>query len=188
MDKGPNDLEEQIDKLKKQVVFLQSKCRQAGKAILDLEVENGGLKKDIDRLVEENSNFEILLKKWSVARDSKHIKGDRAELIAQEFFIKKGFYVFNNISQHGPVDIVIMDKDGHVMLIDVKALSLRTKNGWKVNRIPTKEQAKLGVHLVFVDLETGNVMEDVPTRKNYKNNVINIKEYMEIFTPEWLDG
>ena len=117
-------------------------------------------------------------------RNNKHIKGDRAELIAQEFFIKKGFYVFNNISQHGPVDMVIMDKDGHVMLIDVKALSLRTKNGWKVNRIPTKEQAKLGVQLVFVDLETGNVMEDVPTRKNYKNNVINIKEYMEIFTPE----
>ena len=119
-----------------------------------------------------------------MARDTKHIKGDRAELIAQEFFIKKGFYVFNNISQHGPVDMVIMDKDGHVMLIDVKALSLRTKNGWKVNRIPTKEQAKLGVQLVFVDLETREVMEDVPTRKNYKNNVINIKEYMEIFTPE----
>ena len=119
-----------------------------------------------------------------MARDTKHIKGDRAELIAQEFFIKKGFYVFNNISQHGPVDMMIMDKDGHVMLIDVKALSLRTKNGWKVNRIPTKEQAKLGVQLVFVDLETREVMEDVPTRKNYKNNVINIKEYMEIFTPE----
>ncbi len=119
-----------------------------------------------------------------MARDNKHIKGDRAELIAQEFFIKKGFYVFNNISQHGPVDIMIMDNDGHVMLIDVKALSLRTKNGWKVNRIPTKEQAKLGVQLVFVDLETGNVMEDVPAKKDYKNNVIDIKQYMEIFTPE----
>ena len=119
-----------------------------------------------------------------MARDNKHIKGDRAELIAQEFFIKKGFYVFNNISQHGPVDMMIMDNDGHVMLIDVKALSLRTKNGWKVNRTPTKEQSKLGVQLVFVDLDTGNVMEDVPTRKNHKNNVINIKEYMEIFTPE----
>ena len=105
-----------------------------------------------------------------MARDSKHIKGDRAELIAQEFFIKKGFYVFNNISQHGPVDMVIMDKDGHVMLIDVKALSLRTKNGWKVNRTPTKEQAKLDVQLIFVDLETGNVMEDVPTRNNNRNN------------------
>ena len=119
-----------------------------------------------------------------MSRCDKHIKGDRAELIAQEFFIKKGFYVFNNISQHGPVDMVIMDKDGHVMLIDVKALSLRTKNGWKVNRIPTKEQAKLDVQLIFVDLETGNVMEDVPTRNNNRNNVINIKEYMEIFTPE----
>ena len=62
-----------------------------------------------------------------MARNSKHIKGDRAELIAQEFFIEKGFYVFNNISQHGPVDMAIMDKDGHIMLIDVKALSLRTK-------------------------------------------------------------
>ena len=61
--RGPNDLEEQIDMLKKQVAFLQSKCRQAGKAILNLEVENGGLKKDIDRLAEENTNFEILLKK-----------------------------------------------------------------------------------------------------------------------------
>ena len=122
-----------------------------------------------------------------MARDNKHIKGDRAELIAQEFFIKKGFYVFNNISQHGPVDMMIMDNDGHVMLIDVKALSLRTKNGWKVNRTPTKEQSKLGVQLVFVDLDTGNVMEDVPMKKDYfnsKNNVINIKEYMEIFTPE----
>ena len=119
-----------------------------------------------------------------MSRCDKHIKGDRAELIAQEFFIKKGFYVFNNISQHGPVDLMIMDNDGHVMLIDVKALSLRTKNGWKVNRVPTEEQSKLGVQLVFVDLDTGNVMEDLPEKKTYKNNIINIKEYMEIFTPE----
>jgi|TARA_R100001224_G_scaffold88040_1_gene57056 peptidoglycan hydrolase CwlO-like protein len=61
--RGPNDLEEKIDMLSKQVAFLQSKCRQAGKAILDLEVENGGLKKEIDRLAEENTNFELLLKK-----------------------------------------------------------------------------------------------------------------------------
>ena len=61
-DKGPNDLEETIDKLKKQVEFLQGKCRQAGRAILDLEVTNSGLKKEIDRLSEENSNLTILLK------------------------------------------------------------------------------------------------------------------------------
>ena len=84
-------------------------------------------------------------------RDKKHIKGDRAELIAQEFFIEKGFFVFNNVSAQGPVDMAGMDKDGNIMLVDVKALSLRTKNGWKVNRVPTKEQDKLGVELVFLN-------------------------------------
>ena len=111
-----------------------------------------------------------------MSRCDKHIKGDRAELIAQEFFIKKGFYVFNNISQHGPVDLMIMDKDGHVMLIDVKALSLRTKNGWKVNRVPTEEQSKLGVQLIFVNLDTKEVLDEVPN-KRYSDNVVNINWY-----------
>ena len=61
-DKGPNDLEETISKLKKQIEFLQGKCRQAGRAILDLEVNNSGLKKEIDRLSEENTNLTVLLK------------------------------------------------------------------------------------------------------------------------------
>jgi regulator of replication initiation timing len=61
-DKGPNDLEETISKLKKQIEFLQGKCRQAGAAILDQEVIIGGLKKEIDRLAEENSNLELLAK------------------------------------------------------------------------------------------------------------------------------
>ena len=61
-DKGPNDLEETISKLKKQIEFLQGKCRQAGAAILDQEVIIGGLKKEIDRLSDENTNLTILLK------------------------------------------------------------------------------------------------------------------------------
>ena len=61
-EKGPNDLEETIDKQKKQIEFLQGKCRQAGAAILDKEVTIGGLKKEIDRLSEENTNLTVLLK------------------------------------------------------------------------------------------------------------------------------
>ena len=61
-DKGPNDLEETISKLKKQIEFLQGKCRQAGAAILDQEVIIGGLKKEIDRLDEENTHLTVLLK------------------------------------------------------------------------------------------------------------------------------
>jgi dephospho-CoA kinase len=58
--RGPNDLEETIKQLKKQVEFLQGKCRQAGKAILDQEVTINGLKKEIDRLSEENTNLSIV--------------------------------------------------------------------------------------------------------------------------------
>ena len=60
-ERGPNDLEEQIDKLKKQVEYLQKQCRKAGKAILDLETQKTGLKKEIDRLSEENENLKRML-------------------------------------------------------------------------------------------------------------------------------
>ena len=60
-EKGPNDLEETINKQKKQIEFLQGKCRQAGAAILDQEVIISGLKIEIDRLSEENTNLTVLL-------------------------------------------------------------------------------------------------------------------------------
>ena len=113
-----------------------------------------------------------------MTRNKKHIKGDQAELIAQEFFIKKGYYVFNNISQHGPVDMVVLDNDGYSLLIDVKAISLRSKNGWKVNRVPSEEQEKLGVHLVYVNLDTREVLDEMPSKRKNKNNIIQIKEYI----------
>ncbi len=73
--RGPNDLEEmnnrkqdiiialkaEKEELQKRLEFLQGKCRQAGKAILDLELNNSGLKKEIDRLAEENSNLMIMM-------------------------------------------------------------------------------------------------------------------------------
>ena len=59
-EKGPNDLEEQIDMLTKQKEYMQKKCREAGAAILDLEFKVQTLEKDIDRLSEENSNIKIM--------------------------------------------------------------------------------------------------------------------------------
>ena len=57
-DKGPEDLLEQN---KKQIEYLQRQCRKAGKAILNQEVQIGGLKKDIDRLSEENDNLRRMI-------------------------------------------------------------------------------------------------------------------------------
>jgi hypothetical protein len=101
---------------------------------------------------------------------SKHIKGDRAELIAAEYFINLGYSVHRNMSQHGPVDLVLIDEDGmgDVILIDVKAISLRTKNGYKVNRTPTKKQQELDVQLIFVDLDTREVLDIMPAKKDKK--------------------
>tara|TARA_R110000824_G_scaffold180626_1_gene361121 strand:- start:403 stop:666 length:264 start_codon:yes stop_codon:yes gene_type:complete len=60
-DRGPDDLTLKIDMLTKQKEYLQSKCREAGGAILDLEFQVQTLKKDIDRLAEENSNLRIIM-------------------------------------------------------------------------------------------------------------------------------
>ena len=45
-DKGSNDLTIQIDMLTKQKQYMQSKCREAGAAILDLENQVNELKRD----------------------------------------------------------------------------------------------------------------------------------------------
>ena len=60
--KRPADLGEQIDQLKKQVSFLQDKCRQAGTIIRDLELQKSSLSKEFDRLSEENDNLRIMMK------------------------------------------------------------------------------------------------------------------------------
>ena len=133
----------------------------------------------------------------------KHIKGDRAELIAAEYFINLGYSVHKNLSGHGPIDMVLIDEDGtgDVILIDVKAVSLRTKNGWKVNRTPTKKQQELDVQLIFVNLDTKEVMDDLPFKNEIKKEkkkkqvdvqsdvemskkIIDIKEYMKVHLPE----
>ena len=118
---------------------------------------------------------------------SKHIKGDRAELIAAEYFISLGYSVHKNMSAHGPVDMVLIDEDGvgDVILVDVKAVSLRTKNGWKINRTSSDEQARLNVQLCYVNLETRELTDHVPRKGNYRRgNVIDIKTYMKVHAPE----
>ena len=122
---------------------------------------------------------------------SKHIKGDCAELIAAEYFMSIGYSVHRNMSSHGPVDMVLIDEDGmgDVILIDVKALSLRSKNGWKVNRTPTKKQKELDVQLIFGNLETREVYDAMPEKKDkqvkrHTKNVVDIKEFMRTHMPE----
>mgnify|MGYP003648851996 FL=1 len=61
-ERGPNDLEEQIDMLTKQKEYMQKKCREAGAAILDLEFKVQTLVKDLDRVSEERDNIKTMIK------------------------------------------------------------------------------------------------------------------------------
>ena len=51
-EKGPNDLETQIEELKKQKEFLQEKCRQAGARIKELETYNKRLANEVNNYIE----------------------------------------------------------------------------------------------------------------------------------------
>ena len=51
---------EENEALQKQKLYLQKQCRKAGAAILAQETLNKGLKKDIDRLSEENENLRTM--------------------------------------------------------------------------------------------------------------------------------
>ena len=61
--RGPADLEERIEQLIKQKEILKSACRKAGARIEELERDREILKTEIDRLAEENNNFERMLRK-----------------------------------------------------------------------------------------------------------------------------
>ena len=51
-EKGPNDLETQIEELKKQKEFLQEKCRQAGARIKELETDNKRLANEVNNYID----------------------------------------------------------------------------------------------------------------------------------------
>jgi hypothetical protein len=67
-DRGPNDLDLQIDMLKKQKEYLQKQCRKAGEAILNQELKFDALSKEYDKVVEENNNLKTIAKREYAGR------------------------------------------------------------------------------------------------------------------------
>ena len=88
----------------------------------------------------------------------KHIKdisrkGDFAEYYAVTWLWDSGYEVFQNSGCTGPIDMIAMDKEGNIILIDVKTIS--NSNGKAVcGTSRSKVQKKLGVKLLCFDSET----------------------------------
>jgi len=87
--------------------------------------------------------------------DDKHKKGLRAELLAQAYFIEKGFRVFAAVGGIGPIDFIAVDKDNNVRYFDVKFKSYR-KDGTKICRVNKKVKG-VKIEIVYVDLFSGEI-------------------------------
>lgn len=84
--------------------------------------------------------------------DQARRKGILAELIAQQWLIEQGFWVFTPIGQHGPIDIIAVSKSGRTHFFDVKTLS-RRKNGRTIARVKKDFQKMIDLQFLYVDIE-----------------------------------
>ncbi len=89
------------------------------------------------------------------------IKGTVGEYEAIAKLTRQGYFVAKSVDPACPFDIVIVDKNGKITLIDIKTNTFRKnkkgkslkdkpKGSYKINRIPTKKQKKLGIKLQMV--------------------------------------
>lgn len=82
--------------------------------------------------------------------------GDFAEYYAVTWLWDQGYEVFRNCGCTGPIDLIARDKDGRLILIDVKQARANTKNP-KVSRKSNSlsaYQKKAGVQILLFDPDT----------------------------------
>ena len=95
-------------------------------------------------------------------RDSRHVDGDVCELLACAHYVRKGYYVFQPVSAHGPADLIVVSHDG-VRLLEVKKDMQRVNPGRtkpaRIHRMRKPLQKKLGVEVVYVNADNGEVKE-----------------------------
>ena len=87
--------------------------------------------------------------------DHKVREGKRSELLAAEWLMAQDCYVYTPFIEQGPIDLIALTPKGEFLLFDVKTVG-RRKNGSIISRLLSDTQKKLGVRLLYVDLETGS--------------------------------
>ena len=74
--------------------------------------------------------------------------------------MKMGNLVFKTMQDTGCVDFVTIDKNGKINLYDVKTKSVRKtgkRKGHHISRLRTPLQQKLGVNIIYVDVESQEI-------------------------------
>ena len=95
----------------------------------------------------------------------KHRKGLESQLIAETYFVQKGYRTFTpSNGTGGPVDFIAINEDTmDIQFLEVKTKSTRSMNcngrwrGKRINRVLTAKQKELGVQMIYVNLDDGVV-------------------------------
>ena len=85
--------------------------------------------------------------------DHRICDGKRSELVAAEWLLSQGCYVYAPFIEQGPVDLIALSPKGELLMFDVKTVA-RRENGTIISRTLKQKQQQLGVRLLYVDLVT----------------------------------
>lgn len=108
------------------------------------------------------------------ARHLKHGKGTLSKLQVMSYFVDNGYYIYNEMSNTGPVDFVAIHPVLDIVrLIEVKTWGKR-QDGSRINRVLSEDQKSMGVELVYYDIESDKVTEvyhaNKPTASQGRSN------------------
>jgi Holliday junction resolvase-like predicted endonuclease len=100
----------------------------------------------------------------------RNVEGKRCELIAVDWLLSQGCYTYTQTMEQGPIDIVALSPKGEWFFFDVKKAS-RREDGSIISRVLETKQKKLGVRLLYVDIDT-NECHLYPHQFNVKQTSI----------------
>jgi len=87
----------------------------------------------------------------------KHKKGLVSKLNIMEDYANKGYHIYNEMNNSGPVDFVaIHPGKGDVVLVESKTDNFRSE-GTRIHRVLSPTQKKLGVKMVYYNTKTKQV-------------------------------
>ena len=85
---------------------------------------------------------------------NKVMKGQCSEFTAAAWLIKQNYLVYIKTQDNDPMDLIAVNRsNGEVLKLDVKSVSIRKsgpKKGYRISRIVSDYQKKLGGKLLYV--------------------------------------
>ena len=85
-----------------------------------------------------------------------HARAIRCELIAAEWLLSQGCYVYAPFVEQGPVDLIALSGGNQWFYFDVKKVGRRKDNSIIARKL-TPKQLGLGIRLLYVDVDTKRV-------------------------------